>query len=153
LILQGKIYWAKILGKPVEDRFVGPCWSFDLSIDEKTKDFLINNGVAKNKIHNDGDDRGDYVTFQRKAVKKNGEAAQPYAVVDAHKKPWDDSKSIGNGSLVNVQAALNTTEFNGKTFIKPSAIALQVWTLVEYAGKGFKEKTGDDTLNDPLEAW
>lgn len=134
MIIKGNAHWAKVIG-PAQPTKFNPNgeWSIDVSIDEATQKELLRAGVNKDYFKDKGDDRGVFLTFKRNAKKNDGTPAKPFAIVDNKGKPWGDTK-IGNGSVVNVKIALNEREFRGKKFLKPSALAIQVWELVEYEG-------------------
>ena len=140
MIIQGKAYWAKIIGAPQGgfDKSVLE-WSMDLAIDAETRKKLEAEGL-KSKIKNKGDDRGDFIQFKRKAVKSDGTSAKPIRVVGPGGKNdlWDDRK-IGNGSKVNVSMVINDTEYGGKKFKKPGIIAVQVIDYVPYEGGDYEE--------------
>ena len=131
-MITGKAYWAKIVGAPV-DGYQGAHkeWAMDLSIDEATKQRFIDEGLEE-KIKNKDDERGDFVTFRRKSVKRDGTDAKPIRVVDFQKNPWPENQLIGNGSKVNVKYAVN----EGPNWISMGIIAVQVVDLVEYEGGG-----------------
>lgn len=145
-MLQGKAYWAKIVGPPQPgyDKTKRE-WSFDVAIDEATAQQLAEFG-CEHKIKNKGDDRGDFVQFKRPEFNRQGEPVTPYKVFDAHKKPWPDDVLIGNGSEIRVIYAVNEIEFGGKKHIKPSAIKIQVVNLVPYEG-------GEDFPDADGESW
>lgn len=136
MLLNGKIYYGRILGAPHENKFNPGIdqWSFDLSLNPSEVQVLLDAGVPKDKIKNKNDERGDFVSFSRDATKRDGSPGKPYDVVDGQQNPWPQDVLIGNGSEVNVKTALNEREFRGKKFLKPSAIEVQVWELVEYKG-------------------
>ena len=146
MIISGKSYWCKILGKPVTGEY-GTAWSFDLAIDADTKKRLLSAGMSPDYVKNKSDDRGDFITFKRNAVKTDGTNAKPYSVVGPDKTEWPQNKLIGNGSTLNVMVSLNETKYKGKTKLKPSAVAVQVWELVPFEGKGdggFPTISGDN---------
>jgi hypothetical protein len=136
VIIRAKAYWAKVIGKPVKayDPKDPPEWTIDLALDEDTKKKLLAEGMTESYIKNKGDDRGDFITFRRKSIKQDGNAAKPIEVVDDKRKPWDDRK-LGNGTVVNAMVVLNEIPGpGGKLKNKPGLIKLQVVELVEYAG-------------------
>lgn len=148
-IVKGKIYWAKIVGEPTEDQYKGLGWSFDLAVDEATKEDLIRRGCPANKFKNKDDDRGDFLQFFRAAEKRDGTPGSPFKIVDSHKKDWTDAK-IGNGSDVNIQMTINDWKFAGKSGKKPAVIAIQIWDLIPYGegSGGFQEKKDSDIDDD-----
>jgi hypothetical protein len=147
MMIQGKGYWARITGNPhngykseaPQDRL----WSFDLSIADDVVQKFKAAGIA-DKIKNKNDERGNFVTWKRKAIKKDGMPAKPIRVVDRAGQPWDPAKKIGNGSTLNVQFIIND---EGSPNPRPSVLAVQVWELVEYEGGG-----GGDFEEFPVDA-
>lgn len=154
VLITGKSYWNKILGKPVP-KYEMPTdtalqnreWTFDLAVDKETVTTLKKLGLGP-KIKNKGDDRGNFIQFRRNATKQDADNTpnNPIKVVDHHGKPWDTKKPIGNGSTLNVRFNV----WQGKKSAKPVVLAVQVWDLVEYnnGNGGFPVKEDDfDTAN------
>lgn len=143
MLIRGKAKWAKVIGAPVwgyEKAFKE--WAIDVYIDEKTSEKVKAEGLTpKNKK----DGQGDFMSFKRKELKFDGTPNKPIRIVDAKGEPWDDRK-IGNGSIVNVNFALN--EYKPGKF-SANILSLQVWTLVPYeGGDGFPVKADDDEAGD-----
>lgn len=136
-MLQGNIRWAKILGAPVPAYTKGEFeWSFDVEVDEATRAKLEEDGAGF--YVKDKEDREPFVTFRRKSVKKDGDPAQPFRVVDSKGVDWDRKIPIGNGSRVNVKYLYNEVGEGKNKRQKPSALAIQIVRLEEYEGdKGF----------------
>ncbi len=134
-IFQGTAYYAKVVGKPQPGYDKTQLeWSTDVAINDATRKSLIKLGVG-DYIKNKGDKHasgGDYLSFKRPAVKKDGTPGKPIRIVDNKGKPWDNTVLIGNGSVVNVNFALNEKASGG---LKPSLIAMQVWEHVPYEPK------------------
>lgn len=138
MVINGTAYYAKILGKPAwgyKNQYKE--WSFDLAISDETRKGLIKAGMDASVIKNKGDDRGDFITFKRRELKKDGTAGKPFEVLDKKQQPWDQTKLIGNGSKLNVKIALNE-QFERKG-LKPGAIRVQIVEHVPYEGRA-----GDD---------
>lgn len=147
-MIRGTAKWAKVLGKPhagYENAFNE--WSIDVYLDDNTVAKLKSEGLGK-KIKDKGN--GQYITFKRKELKKDGTPNQPIRVVDHHGEEWNPKIKIGNGSIVNVNFAIN--EF-GKNDKAANILSLQVWDLVKYEGGEFP--TREDTDNDKasVEDW
>jgi hypothetical protein len=88
---------------------------------------------------------GKYVTFKRKALKRDGTPNQPVRVVNDKEEPWDNDVMIGNDSVVNVKFAIN--EYGtGKNDKALNILSLQVWDLVRFSGSEFG--TRSDFSND-----
>ena len=153
MIVNGKVWWFKALGKPVTGEY-GTKWSFDLSLEADQIKKLVDDGMSERYLKNKEDDRGTFLTFERNAVKKDGEPAKPFPVVgktrgaDGNWVEWDQNKLIGNGSEVAVRVILNEKTWKKDTWLKPSALEIQVRELVEYKPyEDFKEeddKPGED---------
>lgn len=152
MIIQGIAWWAKIVGNPHPgyDKSQKE-WSMDLSVDDEVKAKLVEEGL-KSKIKNKGDDRGNFISFKRKATKVDGSEAKPIRVVGPGGKDdaWDDRK-IGNGSKVNVSFVINDKTFEGKSFRSAGIIAVQVIDLVPYEGGDYEEFGSYDA--DGNETW
>ena len=108
-LIQGKAYWFRAQGQPhpgfdKSDPKAAE-WSFDLALTPETKAELIANGI-KSAIKNKNDDRGDFITFKRRAYRKDGTPAKPIRVVDHHNALWD-GRPVGNGSTINVSYTVN----------------------------------------------
>lgn len=156
MIIQGTAYWAKIVGDPQPgyDKTQKE-WSIDVgNLDDETVQKLKAEGIG-NKVKNKGDDRGNFISFKRKALKKDQATGQmvpskPIKIVDAQKREWDGKTLIGNGSTVNVSFVINDVPYNGKNFRKPGIIAVQVVKLVDYEGgqrEEFPEYNDDGSDN------
>lgn len=145
MLIRGKAKWAKILGAPVwgfEEKFKE--WSIDVYVDEATEKKLKQEGLGT-KIKDKGN--GPYITFKRKELKVDGTPNQPIRVVDHKGEAWNGAK-IGNGSVVNVNFAIN--EY-GKGQKNANILSLQVWELVKYEGGEFptrNEDTGNGAQDD-----
>lgn len=138
MIIQGRAKWCKVLGEPgwgYQNKHKE--WSLDVYIDEETAHKLEVEGL-QDKIKDKGD--GQFVTFKRKELKSNGEPNQPIRVVDDHGNPWPAEKMIGNGSVVNVNFAIN--EYKPGEF-SANILSMQVWDHVAY-GDNFPVKTTDE---------
>lgn len=148
MIIQGIAYWAKILGEPgwgYKNQYKE--WSIDISLDDKTVKKLMAEGVAKDKIKNKGDDRGNFLTLKRRELRKDGEPAKRIPVVGPDgKTPWDQNVLIGNGSRVNVKLILNE---NDDGTVRPSILRLQVVEHVPYGdGEDFTDYTDGEGNED-----
>lgn len=139
-IVQGKAYWAKILGEAQTNSFGEKQWEMDLALTPETKAAVLALGVSKDRIK-EKEGVGEFITFKRRAVRKDGTPAAPISVVDNEVNPWDTKTLIGNGSLVNVRFALNNRKNprTGKDMLVPSVVGVQVVELVPYQStSGFK---------------
>ena len=142
MLIRGKAKWAKIIGEPVwgyKNAFKE--WSIDVYIDEETAHKLEVEGL-KDRIKDKGN--GQYITFKRKELKADGTPNKPIRVVDHHGEEWNGAK-IGNGSVVNVNFAIN--EYR-KGECSANILSLQVWDLVKYDGGEFPVKNEDANDED-----
>lgn len=147
-MLQGTAHWAKVTGpaKPAYGDTHNE-WSVDVSIDEKTMAKLKEQGVD-HKVRNKDDDRGDFLTFRRKELKKDGSPAARIAIVDAKGEPWDLNTLIGNGSTVNIKYVINEGELP-RPWKRPDILAMQVVELVPYGdGESFPVYESDAAENE-----
>lgn len=92
----------------------------------------------KSKIKDKGD--GPFISFKRKEFKQDGTPNKPVRVVDHRGELWGNEK-IGNGSIVNVNFAVN--EY-GKGEKSANILSLQVWDLVPYSGGEFPVKDDEE---------
>jgi hypothetical protein len=140
MLITGKIFWSKITGNPVVNKFnpAVPHWTFDLSLSDEEVNKLLAAGMKKTYVKNKQDNRGNFLSFTRDSKKKDPTDStrlvdgKPFTVKDAHDNDWPRGKEIGNGSTINVIIVLNERTYRGEKFLKPSAIAIQVWDLVEF---------------------
>ena len=102
--------------------------------------------MKKTYLRDKDDERGTFVSFSRDAIKKDKTEGKPYKIVDAQGQPFPDDKAVGNGSTVNVVVSLNERTFRGEKFLKPSAVAIQIWDLIQYDSGAFPTK--DASLGD-----
>jgi hypothetical protein len=149
MLIQGTAKWAKILGEPgmgYKNKFRE--WSIDVYVDEPTIERLKNEGLG-DKIRDKGN--GPFITFKRKELKADGSPNNPIRVVDHHGEPWDANRKIGNGSVVNVNFAINEFGDNQKA---ANILSLQVWDHVPYSGGEFpiKKDSPEDTVDWAAEA-
>lgn len=141
MMIRGKAKWAKVIGDPVwgyENTFKE--WTLDVVIDDETAERLEAEGLG-DKIKEKNDEK--FVKFSRKEFKSNGEPNKPIRIVDAKGNPWNGQK-IGNGSVVNVNFAIN--EYKKGKF-SMNILALQVWDHVPYNDGGFPVKEDDSDGN------
>jgi hypothetical protein len=139
MLIRGEARWAKVVGEPqwgYENKFKQ--WSLDVYVDEPTVERLKNEGLAS-KIRNKGN--GPYLTFNRKELKGDGTPNQPIRIVDHKGQEWNGTK-IGNGSIVNVNFAINEYGKNGEKAL--NILSMQVWDHVKFGDEfPVKEDTED----------
>lgn len=135
MLIRGKAKWCKLVGDPswgYENAFRE--WSTDVYVDEETVQRLTNEGLEAN-IKDKGN--GQYISFKRKELKADGSPNNPVRIVDHKGEPWNGAK-IGNGSVVNVNFAINEYK-PGKKAV--NILSLQVWDHVKYEGGEFPVDT------------
>lgn len=141
MLLQGKAKWVKVLGEPGWGyQNAHKEWSLDVYVDADTLERLIAEGLSP-KIKDKGN--GPYLTFKRRETKQDGTPNQPIRVVDHHGELWNPKVSIGNGSTVNINFAVNEYGKNQKS---ANILSMQVWDLVKYEGNEFP--TREDGIED-----
>lgn len=153
MLIQSKIYWAKVF-EPVPGFEPDELeWSFDLAMDEKTHAQLKKSGSTLKLRDKPG--IGKVVTVRKKAKLLSGEDSKPIKIVDAEGDPWDPSVLIGNGSTVVVDLWLRETEYKRKKFIKTVPTEIKVLFLVQYSRKADPLVVGEDTEIDTpsAESW
>lgn len=154
--IEGQLMWARIVGKPYTSNYGNSEWSVDVKLTPKTKKQLLSLGVPADKIRHDDKGNYDFIQFKRAGLKRDGSPAQPIAIVDDQVEPWDQSKLIGNGSLAKVRFALNERKDprTGRSFLKPSIVAMQILEHVPYTGGGgFKPVHSKAKTKAPVETW
>jgi len=134
MVIRGKAFWAKVLGQPGWGyKKQHKEWSTDVAITPKDKERLLAEGMGKQYIKNKDDERGDFLTFRRRELKRDGTPGKPISVFDKRGQPWPQETLIGNGSAVNIKIALNGVD--GQKELKPGLIKMQVVELVEFEGR------------------
>jgi hypothetical protein len=132
VLIRGTGKWVKVLGDPhwgFENKHRE--WSLDLYLDEETVHRLEVEGL-KAKIKDKGN--GPFITFKRRETKQDGTPNKPIRVVDHHGEEWNPKVRIGNGSILNVNFAINEYGKNQKS---ANILSMQVWELVKYEGSEF----------------
>lgn len=148
MIIRAKAFWAKLQKPAVNYNKDGFEWTVDLSVDDKTKAAMINDGFPKSAFKNKDDDRGWFITFRRKTVKADGTDAKPIDVVGRDKQPF--TKLIGNGTVVNAKVFCEERSTpDGKKYFHKAITGIQIWEHVEYESKN-EEFPTDESGN---EAW
>lgn len=145
MLIRGKAKWAKVTGAPhfgYEDKFKE--WSIDVYPEEESLERLIAEGL-KDKIKDKGN--GPYITFKRKELKADGSPNQPIRIVDHQGDVLQDKDTpcklkIGNGSIVNVNFAINDYS---KTQKNVAILSMQIWDLVKFEGGEFPTKEANES--------
>lgn len=145
LFLTGKIYWAKILGKPVPNyERTGNEWTFEFEPDAegvKAVKALKLGDRLKTKYEADG--RGAFLTLRKKELSNDGSPNEPLRVYDGEDSPWPDNTLIGNGSVGDVKLDVRDYGVGKKAGIYP--VALRVTELIKYESAEFGGMDKPDT--------
>jgi hypothetical protein len=166
-IIQAKAYWCKVLGKP-RPSYDGKSqeWTVDVLFDKDGLKALQEFGIDRfyikkgkpNKDNTPNELTGKpVVKFVRKSVKSDGTQANPVPIRDENGDPWDPTKLIGNGSVVNLKLMKFKVTLPGQPARwKPYLLEMQVWDHVEYEGNGnsdggFPKKGGK--ADSPDDGW
>lgn len=141
--LRGKLHWAKILGNPQPNYLKDANeWTMDLSLDK--------DGVAQVKklqlggrVKDKKDDRGQFISFKQRELRKDGSPAKPITVIDSSGKPWDQSEKIGNGTVADVKFEVVDYGMGpDKMGVYPRAV--RILDHVPYEGSDFGAISSDD---------
>jgi hypothetical protein len=149
IFIRGKAQYAKILDPVSNYNRDGYEWTLDLQLDEA--------GVAQAKAElapkkiKTSDAFGKYVRFKQGTTytdKITGETKQRSAppIVDATGKPWDMTKKIGNGSLIDVKASV--VDYGAGKELGVYLSKVRILDHIPYEGAGgdedFPELEGED---------
>ena len=144
LLKEKKIMWAK-LGKPEEsfDKTYTQ-WSVVVLIDEVMSSKMKKAGLTgAGKTTIVGEKEVPSIRMSRKTHwKKSGDEKTPVKVVDMYGQDIDP-RTVGNGTVANIQYTATPYEFNGKIGKSVELIAIQVIDLVEYKSTGV-DSAGDE---------
>lgn len=154
LTLRGEIHWAKILGDPVLDYDkTAKEWTFDfIPSDEKAaKAELKPLGVADRIRVKEGHlDNRPYMTFKQKELRADGTPNTRIEVNDIVGDPWDETKLIGNGSIVDVRFVV--VDFGAKRYKGMYPRAVRILDLVPYERKAFNDLDPNDEFYNAAKA-
>lgn len=151
--LKGVTNWTKVLGDPVFNyNKDGKEWTFDFTPDAEAVAELKRLGVD-HKLKDKGDERGKFLTLKQRAELNDGSPARPITVVDPRNRPWDPSKKIGNGSLIEVK--LDVVDY-GKTKAAQARyglypVAIRVLEHKEYVRQEFAPLPDDSPYVQAVE--
>lgn len=135
-VVNGPVYWAKVLGDPVDNYSKdGKEWTLDITVDDETKKIFKDLGI-EDRVKNKGDERGDFVQFRQREKRMDGTLNRPISVVDENGDPWPQDKLIGNGTIVDLRFDFQDYGKGKFPGIYPKAI--RVRELNEYAPQYFE---------------
>lgn len=144
-VIRGVAHWAKILGAPRKNNFDdGREWTIDVTPDKEGRTLLRKLGIADRlREPKEGDSREEsYISFRHRELMADGSPAEPIRVVDAAGDAWDDSRLIGNGSVVDVKFKVKDYGKGKKKGVYIRAV--RVLELVPYASQEFAPLSSDD---------
>lgn len=147
---RGKTSFAKILPDQLSLNYSkdGKEWKVDLEIDEATvkeaKKLKIADKIRRGEPYEkDGVEKPayldgrPYLTFRQAELRRDGSPNNPIEIKDILGKPWDYTKEIGNGSVVDLKFAVVDNGPGKKKGIYPRAI--RVLELVEFKRQTFTD--------------
>lgn len=147
LVIRGETSFAKVLPEQLSLNYNkdGKEWKLDLVIDDEVEKELKKQGLGDRVKYKDNYvDGRPHITLKQPELRKDGTANDPLRIVDAKNQPWDTTKELGNGSVVDVK--LNIKDY-GKGKKKGVYIrAIRVVKLVEYVRDDFEPIREDDPL-------
>lgn len=138
VFVSGTIYWAKIVGKPVDNyERDGKEWTYDFVPDDtsflKEHRLLDRLKEAKDPIHD------DYIRLKKPAQDKDGYANDPIEIVNEDGEPWGDTVKIGNGSKVDLRLTIADFGKGRKKAIWTKAIRVTEHVPFEGASDAFAD--------------
>lgn len=150
IFIRGKAQYAKVLEPVPNYNKDGYEWTLDLQLDDAGI-AQAKSEMAPKKIKT-SDAFGKYVRFKQGTQYKDritGEMKnrQPIPIVDARGQPWDMTKKIGNGSLIDVKASV--VDYGAGKELGVYLQKVRVLDLVLYdgpAGEDFPELEGEDAV-------
>lgn len=138
--VKGKIYWAKVVGKPVNN-YEGDAreWTFDFVPENTT--FLKQHGLLDRLKEPRGVIEKPFLRLKKPELDSEGKLNDPIKIVDADNKAWG-SALIGNGSSVDLRLTVADWGRGKKKSIWTKAI--RVTDLVEYKSNEFAGMDNSD---------
>lgn len=143
VFVTGTIYWAKILGNPVNN-YEGTAkeWTFDFVPD--STDFLKEHRLLDRlKEDKKGTIKGDYLHLKKPEKDSEGRTNEPIAVYNSDDEAWDKDVKIGNGSKVLAKLTIANWGKGKKSSIWTKAIRVE--ELVPYVTSEFGGYEGGST--------
>lgn len=145
--MRGKLYWAKIFGKP-RPNYGGDAreWAFEFEPDENGVETLEEHDLSdrlKDKRKKKGyENREPFMNLRRKEFKFDGEPNDNIRVVDSDNQPWPGDKLLGNETVADVKVNIVDYGPGKKKGIYPVAIRIQ--EHVPYESNEFAGMDGGD---------
>src|SRR6185312_15230097 len=131
----GKLYWAKILGKPVTNYDGdGREWTYQFVPDDVS--FLKEHRLL-DRLKEDSKwiIEGQFLNLKKPELNSEGEKNDPIRVYDSDNNEWDRTKHIGNGSTADVKLTIADWGKTKKKSIWTAAI--RITDLVPYVSNEF----------------
>lgn len=135
VFVTGTIYWAKILGNPVQNyEQTAREWTFDFVPDDTSflKEHRLLDRLKEDKK---GTIKGDYLHLKKPEKDSQGKLNDPIAVYDKDDTAWDKDVKIGNGSKVVAKLTIANWGKGKKSSIWTKAIRVE--ELVPYVTSEF----------------
>lgn len=149
IVLRGKLYWCKLLGDPVMNRFTEEReWSVDFTPDKEGIKAIKAAGAGKKlKEPKDDDEERNtpFISFRQREFYGEGEnrkRSRPISVSNADGTAWDQNLKIGNGTVADVKFNIKD---NGVG--RPQGVYLQAVRILDhvpYEPKDFAPLSSDD---------
>jgi len=146
LYLHGKLYWAKIFGKP-RPNYDGDAneWTFEFEPDEDSVRQLEGAGIGdrlKDKRGKKGyEGREPYLTLKRSELTKDGEKNEHIRVVDADNKNWNGGQL---GNLTEADVKVTVVDYGPRKKHGVYPVAIRVLEHVAYEPDEFKPLADSD---------
>lgn len=140
----GKIYWAKIFGKP-RPNYDGDANEWTLEFEPDDVSFLKEHKLL-DRLKDRNGEREPYLILRKSEFNKDGEKNEPIRVYNENDEAWGD-KLIGNESRADLKLVIADYGKGKKKGIYVNAI--RVTELVPYASNEFG---GMDAAKSPAKA-
>lgn len=138
----GTLYWAKIIGKPVDNyERTGKEWTVDFVPDDTS--FLKQHGLLDRLKEPKEPISGPFLRLRKPELDGNGDKNDPISISDSDKQPWGTDK-IGNGSRALVKLTIADWGRGKKKSIWVKAIRVidhVPYEVDEFAGADESSKT------------
>lgn len=143
VFITGKLFWAKVLGKP-RPNYGGDAneWTFEIEPDKKGLEVLKNHKLT-DRLKDKHEGRGKYLVLRKSELSKDGRENAPIRVYDKEQNEWDGNKLIGNGSVADVKLDIRDYGPGKKKGVYP--VAIRITEPVAYQSSEFGAMDGEDT--------
>jgi hypothetical protein len=147
--IRGKLYWAKIVGEPVDDyNKVGKEWPFDVALDSDGVKQVKGWKIGSQRLKDKDDERGKFISLKQRAQRMDYKTntmvdAKPITIRDAAGNLWDGVTKIGNGSVADVKVKIvDYGKGDDKKGVYP--LAVRILEHVPYENSDFAPLKPDD---------